>query len=79
MPFVDLAVIPVPAVLARLQEFHALSLTIEAKHNPAAMLAIGLARGLPIIVPVGVGVAIEVKVAVVPVIPVTSPHSLYQS
>jgi hypothetical protein len=70
-------VIPVAVVLARLQEFHALSLTIEAKHNPAAMLAIGLARGLPIIVPVGV--AIEVKVAVVPVIPVTSPHSLYQS
>jgi hypothetical protein len=66
MPFVVLGVIESEVVLVLLHPFHTLSLTIEAKSEKAVVFTISLAPGLPNIVPV----AVEVKVAAVPVIEV---------
>ena len=56
----------VEVVLVLLHPFHTLLLTIEAKSEKAAVLTISLAPRLPNIVLI----AVEVKVAVVPVIEV---------
>jgi hypothetical protein len=68
MPFVDLAVVPVP-VLVLLHEFHARTLTIEAK-TCKVVFAISRASGLPIIVPVPGGVTVRVQVGVTVRVPV---------